>query len=165
MSAIGAAALLAVAQHLYPGEDRLLRGLFFADLRPYVRPRPAPHDLGAYFAMMPLTVGVEPARGFWPLAGEVHERSYAALKRGDKLAAPLLAPTLMRTLLRSGRDRMAATGISYTGPVRLAASYGTTRLLALHAFVSNIDLGPELSAQVRLHDGRLTWDFAYLASD
>lgn len=165
MSAIGAAALLAVAQDVYPGEERLLRGLFFADLRPYVRPRPEPHELGAYFAMMPLLVGVEPRRGFWHLARQVHERSYVALKRGDKFAAPLLAPVFMKSLLRSGNDRMAATGISYTGPVRLASSYGKTRLLGLRAFVSNIDLGPELAAQVRLHEGRLLWDFTYLASD
>ncbi len=165
MCTISAAALLAVARHLYGGEERPLRSLLFTDLRPYVRPRPRPEDLGAYFAMMRLAVRLGPRQGFWHLARKLNEKSYAALKRGDRYAAGLLAPTLMRTLLRSGRERMAATGISYTGPLRLASAYGATRLVALHAFVSNIDLGPELTAQVRLHDSRLQWDFVYLASD
>ena len=35
----------------------------------------------------------------------------------------------------------------------------------LHAFVSNLPIGPEVTAQVRIFGGRLLWDFVYLEED
>jgi hypothetical protein len=39
------------------------------------------------------------------------------------------------------------------------------RLEEIHAFISNMVLGPEYSALARLWEGRLWWDIVYLDSD
>ncbi len=165
-SVFDAALLLAVARRLYPGESLPLRHLTFANLRPYLRPPAADRDLGACFAMLRFSSTVAPDRGLWELAEEINARVHAANRRGDKYAYSLTSAAVMRHLIRSGRERMAATAISYVGAVRLeprrpqAASPFPIR--GLHAFVANFRLGPEYTAQVRLWAGRIWWDILYL---
>jgi hypothetical protein len=47
----------------------------------------------------------------------------------------------------------------------LQPEYGGIKVCGLHGFISNIDLGPEYSAQVSLFEGRLVWDIVYLDGD
>ena len=42
--------------------------------------------------------------------------------------------------------------------------YGSHRVIGIHAFVSNIDLGPDYTALARLLDGQLLWDIVYMDS-
>lgn len=164
-SVVDAAALVAVAERLYGGRVLPLRSLAFPNLRPHLRPPVDDEDLASCFVLMRLQTRVDPRRGLWDLARRLNARTAAVLRRGDKYAAALLSPHVMRSILRAGTRRMAHTAVSYTGPLGLAPAYGGRRLRELHAFVSNIPLGPELTAQVRLAEGRLVWDVAYLDAD
>ncbi len=160
-SVFEAALLLAVAHHLYPGQDLPLRHLAFANLRPYLKPPPAPEDLGACFAMLRSTSFLHPGRELWELAREIGLRFHAAARRGDKYAFSLTSSAAMRGLIRLGSQRMSATAISYLGAARLDPQ-GRFGVKAFHAFVSNFRLGPEYTAQVRLWAGRIWWDILYL---
>ncbi len=163
-SVFDAALLAAVACRLYPRQSLPLRHLAFANLRPFLQPPVADENLGAYFAMLRFSSMVGPGRGLWDLAGEINARVYAAAGRGEKYAFSLTSTMVMRHLIRSGRQRMAATAISYTGAARLGPD-GPFPVEALHAFVSNFRLGPEYTAQVRLWAGRIWWDILYLEPD
>jgi len=164
-SVAGAAALLALAERLYGGRRLPLRSLAFPNLRPHLRPRVEDADLASCFVLMRLQTSVDPREGLWPLARRLNAQTAAALRRGDKYLAAYLSPHLMRWLLRAGSQRMAQTAVSYTGSLELAPAYGETRVLGLHAFVSDIPLGPEFTAQVRLAGARLAWDVVYLDAD
>ncbi len=163
-SVFDAALLLAVARRLYPRQTLPLRHLTFANLRPYLQPLVAEESLGACFAMMRFSSMVAPQRRLWHLAGEINERVHAAAKRGEKYAFSLTSAAVMRYLIRSGRQRMAATAISYTGGARLGDE-GMFPVKVPHAFVANFRLGPEYTAQVRLWAGRAWWDILYLDAD
>jgi len=97
---------------------------------------------------------------------ELAERINAAVcragHRGDPLLAHMLSPKVLSIMLRHTPGRMAATALSYTGPTRLEPRYGDIKVRGLDAFVSNIHIGPELAAQVRLLFGELWWDLLYL---
>ena len=43
--------------------------------------------------------------------------------------------------------------------------YGEIRVTGLHAFISAMDIGPELSAQARIFNEQLWMDFMYLDTD
>lgn len=164
-SLLTAAMLMAVHRHLYDGLPLPLRHIHMADLRPYLTPPLEALHLGSYFSMMRFTVGLEENPAVWELAAKVNDTTYAALKRGDKFCANLFSARLMGMLFRFKAFRMAATAMSFTGPVTLARNYGNTEVQEIHAFVSNFVLGPEYTAQVRLFNGRLCWDILYLDSD
>lgn len=165
-SVLGAAVQLAVARR-YPGRGRrpALRSVIFPDLRPYLRPAPEDEDLTCCFALVRTVTRFDPARGVWDLARQLGEETRRALSRGDKFAAALLSPLLMRAALRSRGRRMAETALSYTGSLGLAADYGRTALDGLHAFVSNVPIGPVFTASARLDRGELVWDAVYLDTD
>lgn len=164
-SALGAAMLLAVDRRLYGGRPLPARTIVFPNLRPYLVPPLADGDLASCFVLLRLAVAVDPSQDLWNLARRLNDATRRALRRGDKYSAALLAPWLMRASLRSARWRLAQTALSYSGRLELAPSYGATQVEELHAFVSNIPVGPEYTAQVRLADGCLWWDVVYLDKD
>ncbi len=164
-SALAAAMLLVVYRHRYPPEARRLRTLVFADLRPYLRPALSAEHLGCYLAMQRLAVPVSPQTSLWRLARSLGEDVYASNKRGEKYLAALLSKRLMRRLLRKQDERMAATALSYAGPLRLDAAYGAIAVTGVHGFITSNRLGPEYSAFAHLAFGRLRLDFMYMAAD
>jgi NRPS condensation-like uncharacterized protein len=160
-----AAILMAAHKHLYNGETRPLRHVNTADLRPYLNPPLDPQYFGSYFAMMLFTVEMKEKAGVWELAREISDLVYSSLKRGDKFCANLLSYRMMRMLFRFKSFRMAASAMSYTGPVMLQKNYGKMELKEVHAFVSNFVVGPEYTALVNLFDNHIYWDILYLDSD
>jgi hypothetical protein len=162
--ALQAALLLALWRGVYEARPRPLRYIAFADLRPYLRP-PLPREaLGSAITFVRYTTRLESDTGFWPLAEEVSRQVHQGGHRGDKFASFLLSETMMRLTLRRGRDRMGETAVSYSGALDLGLA-GAGRLRGLHAFVSNLALGPELTAQARITNGRLGIDLVYLDCD
>lgn len=166
-AALAAAFLLAACRHLRGARVSPLRYMTFADLRPYLRPPVPAEGLGACLAMLRHTIEVAPDDELWDLARDVSAQVAAGFRRGEKLASALLAETVMRHVLRRGSGRMAATAVSYAGPVRLGGPEGSAspRVRGLHAFVSNFRLGPEYTALARLFAGELCLDILYLDSD
>jgi hypothetical protein len=162
--ALGAALLLAVHRRLYDGCGVALRHLAFADLRPFLDPPVPAGRLGAHLAMLPLTVRLRPGTGFWPLARELTLRLDRAAGRGEKFSSARLCEMIVRSTLRGGGGRMAATAVSFTGAAPLGATAGPA-VRGVHAFVSSFGLGPELSAQARLTGGRLQLDAVWLEAD
>lgn len=163
--ALSAALLLAVHRHLYAGRPLPLRYFTFADLRPYLDPPPPRERLAGYVAPLRYTVDVGPGRDFWGLARQVSEQIYRSARRGDKFPAVGLMPALMQALLARRSFRMGTTAVSYTGALPLPARYGAIALTGVHAFVSNIPLGPEYTAHVKLFADRLWLDILYLDAD
>lgn len=163
--ALTASFLGAVNRKLYGDGAAALRYIAFADLRPHVVPPVGDSPLGAYLAMLRYTARMRPAEGFWGLAREVSLQVAGGGRRGDTFGSLWMSEWVMRTLLRRGNERMAATAVSYSGVDRLGRSFGATELRGLHAFVSNFELGPEYTAVARLLNGRLTLDCVYLDGD
>jgi len=168
-SVLAAAFLLAVQGRLHGGRAGPMRYLTFADLRPYL-PAPLPTErLGCAISMLRYTAALparEPGGGgpaaeeFWPLAHAVNAQVAAGFRRGDKFCAALLAEATMRWTLGQRSRRMAASAVSYTGPLRLGPPCRGVR-----AFVSNVPVGPEYTAQARLFAGELLLDVVYLDAD
>jgi hypothetical protein len=71
---------------------------------------------------------------------------------------------MMKMIFRLRAFRMGATALSYSGPVELPSA-GSFKVTGLHAFATNMSVGPEYSALVRLFRGELWWDILYLDSD
>jgi hypothetical protein len=164
-SVLNAATLLAASKHLYDGQDLPLRYFVFPNLRPYLKPPVPVENLAPLLTMMRFTIRVRPDHDLWSLASEINAQTHAAFKRGDKFIFPLLAAPMMRALIKMKSRRMGTTAVSYTGAPGINSTYGSHRVTGIHVFVSNIDLGPEYTAQARLFDGELLWDIVYMDSD
>lgn len=165
VSALNAAMLIAVSHHLYDGRDLPLRYFVFPDLRPYLEPPMPEEHLAAVIAMMRFTTRVRSDQELWSLAHQINGQTYASYKRGDKFLFPLMSRHIMRALIKTKWYRMGTTALVYTGVPKIDSAYGPLHVRALHAFVSNIDLGPEYSAQARIFGGELHWDVVYMDSD
>ncbi len=166
-AALHAALLRAVHRRLYDGVPRRLRYVAFADLRPHLRPPPPADRLGSHLSMLRFTrrLGPPDGEGFWALAAGIAAQIDRALRRGDRFVAAQLTAPMMRLLLARGSRRMAATALSYPGPVALAGTPDALPVRDLRCFVSNLPIGPELTAQARLWGGALLLDFVVLDGD
>ncbi len=164
-SLLHAAMLIALARRRYAGQALPMRGLTFADMRPYLAPPPTAEDLGVYISMLHYTVAMTPDSDLMQLAETVRDHIYRATKHDDKYIAPLLARHLVRMLVRRKTMRLGMIALSYVGPLDLAETYGKTVVTGLSGFVSNNVLGPELAGFGCLLHGRLSLDFLYLDSD
>jgi hypothetical protein len=168
-SVLAAAFLLTVQGRLHGGRSGPMRYLTFADLRLHLAaPLPA-ERLGCAISMLRYTAALparEPSEArtadgeLWPLAHAVNAQVAAGFRRGDKFCAALLAEPTMRWTLGQRSRRMAASAVSYTGPLRLGPPCRGVR-----AFVSNVPVGPEYTAQARLFAGELLLDVVYLDAD
>lgn len=164
-SALNAAMLLVIQKRLYDGAAVPLRNFNFAIMRPYLRPPMADRHLGSYHVMLRPTVDLEADQDFWELASTINTGLTSAARRGDKYLSLLTVADVMRFMLGQRKMRMAAAALAYTGPLKLPTAIGAVRIRGVHSMVSNLDIGPEYTAQARLFDGRLSWDQIYLDSD
>ncbi len=162
---LSAALLLAVKRELYPSLDRPLRNITFADLRPYLRTRVPDEVLGCYMGMCRYTIPMTDGPDFWRLARKVQDAVHRSNRRGERFVANALSPAMMKMVLNQKSMRMGSTALSYAGPVSLGASAGGIRVVGLHAFTSNLPIGPEFSALARMFLGEIWLDFLYLDSD
>jgi hypothetical protein len=164
-NALNAALLLAVQNQLYGGQAVPLRNFNFASLRRYLSPPVDDEHLGSFHAMLRFTVNLGRGEDFWGLATRINSQVHTAGRRGDKFCSLLTSAGLMRMILRHGGMRMGSTALAYTGPTSIGPIVGGISIEELHAFVSNLVLGPEYTAQARLFRDRLWWDVLYLDSD
>ncbi len=174
-AALGAAFLLAVHRHFPEARSdrarcRPMRYMTFADLRPYLKPPVGDDALGGYLAMMRYTTRVDGGSGdsaessaeaFWDLARRITDQVAAGSRRGDKLWSVLFSEKVMRMMLGQRAERMAHTAVSYSGVTRLEAR----GVRGLHAFVSNLPVGPEYTALARMFEGEMLLDVLYLDTD
>ena len=164
-SAFNAALLLALQRHRYAGRAVPLRYFAFPDLRPYLEPPMGAEMVASHLVTMRFTRYLRPAEPFWELARRVGEQLHGSFKRGEKFLFCMTSAGLLRMIIRLGRLRFGSAAVSYTGPLELPAELGTLGLRGIHAFVSNMPVGAEFTAQARLFRGRLWWDFVYLDAD
>jgi hypothetical protein len=164
-AALAAAFVVAAWRHLYQEAERPLRYITFADLRPRVDPPLPGERLGAYITMLRYTVRPGSAGSFWALCRRVTDQVAEGMRRGDRFSAVRLGPAMMRATLAQDRQRMATVAVSYGGPLTLAETDGKIEIRGLHGFVSNLGLGPEYTAQVKLFRSRLLMDIVYLDGD
>ncbi len=164
-SALSAALLMAVAKHLYKGQNIPLRIFIFPDLRSYLVPPVSAENLGGYHSILRITIPVSPNQDYWNLADDINQRVQKAFKQGDKFISPLLSPQMMRMIISTKSMRMGNTALSYPGVTKIKPFYGSIKVEQLHAFVSNFPLGPEYTTTVRIFKGRLLWDMLYMDTD
>jgi hypothetical protein len=164
-SGLVAAELLAVNKHLYQGQAIALRAVTFSNLRPYLKPPVAPENLGAYFSMLQHTIQMGDPQDLWALARKAQQSVYRLGKYGVKFVTPLLTKSLFQLMSRQDSFRMAAIGLSFTAVAGLQPRYGPVRLVGLHGFSPNNNLGPEYSAFARLLFDQLWLDVFYSEED
>ncbi len=164
-SGLVAAELLAVNKHLYQGQTLPLRGIVFADLRPYLKPPVSPENLGAYYSMLQYTVPVGPGRELWQVARDVHQAVYQLTKHGDKFITPLLTKSLFQMMSKQTEFRLGVAGLSYATVASLKPRYGPIQLVGLHGFIPNNFLGPEYAVFARLLFDQLWVDVFYSEED
>jgi hypothetical protein len=166
LNSILSAGLMAVVQRrLYPSVRAPLRHITFTDLRPHLRSAVPACKLGCHISMFRFTVMVERDGSFWSLARAIQEATLRAAHSGERFLANSLSPKMMKMIVGMKQFRMAATALSYTGPVNLPSSYGPFEVTGLHAFTTNFNLGPEYSALVHFFRKELWCDILYLDSD
>ena len=162
---LGAGLMAAVQRHLYPAPRAPLRHITFTDLRPHLRSAVPASELGCHISMFRFTVMVEREGSFWSLARDIQESTLRAARSGERFLSNAMSPKMMKLIVELKAFRMAATALSYTGPLNLPASHGPFAVTGLHAFTTNFGLGPEYSALVHLYRGELWCDILYLDSD
>ena len=164
-SALAAAELLAVSKHLYQHAAIPLRAVTFSNLRPYLKPPVADEQLGTYFAMLQYTIRIGSGQDLWAFARTVQDSIYRLNKRGDKFVTPLLTKALFQMMSRQDSFRMGAAGLSDTDAGDMEPRYGPIRLVGLHGFIPNNNLGPEYGIFARLLFDQLWLDVFYMAED
>ena len=122
------------------------------------------HIIGLH-SMLRVTVSVPAESDLWSIAAEVNQAITDGARRGDLFSSVVMSATMMRMILGQGKQRMGTTALGYAGPPRLPRTFGSTEIAGLEVFVSNLTLGPEYTAQVRLIDGELRWNIVYLDCD
>ena len=162
---LGAGLMAAVQRHLYASPRAPLRHITFTDLRPHLRSAVPASELGCHISMFRFTVMVEREGSFWSLARDIQESTLRAARSGERFLSNSMSPKMMEMIVGLKAFRMAATALSYTGPLNLPASHGPFAVTGLHAFTTNFSLGPEYSALVHLFRGALWCDILYLDSD
>lgn len=164
-SLLTAALMLAAKHKLFGSGDASIRHVTFADLRRYLDPPLADDTLGCAIAMARFTTRVKSGMDVLTLARIVHDEILASNRRGEKFITHVFSVPLLRMLTSLKAFRMGHTALSYVGVAQLQPSYGSTVIEGLHAFVSNIPLGPEYAALARLFAGQLWIDITYLDAD
>jgi len=166
MNAILTAGLmLATKRHLYPLRDTPFRNITFADLRPYLGTPVSDSILGCYMGMCRFTIQMQDRPDFWKLAREVHDTIYKSNRRGERFLNSALSPGMMKMIIGTKAMRMGTTAISYAGPISMGEEKGPIRVRGLHAFTTNLTIGPEFSALARLFQGEIWLDCLYIDSD
>ncbi len=161
-SLLQAATMLAVDHCRYQGTQIPLRTFAFPDLRAYVTPSVGAEHMGAYISMLRYTFTVQGEQSVWDLARHVNIAIQESFQHGEKFTASLMSEGVMKMMLGLKSMRMGTTALSYTSGLDVLNQYGKTKVHGLHGFISNIDLGPEFSAQVSLFNDMLIWDMVYL---
>ncbi len=164
-SILGASLMLATKRHIYPSIDTPFRAITFADLRPYLRDTLPEEVLGCFMGMCRLTIQMADRPDFWILARELNDGIYRSNKRGERFLANRLSPGMMKMIIRMQNMRMGTTALSYAGPISVGQDYGSFRLRGLHAFTTNMTIGPEFSALARFFLGEIWLDLLYIDTD
>ncbi len=160
-----AVVLRAVHTTRYGGDPVRMRTIAFTDLRPSLTPRPPEIALSPYIALTSQDVLVASDRSLWDLAGDVQERVRASAGGEAKFISYSMARPLMAVAVGVARLRMGTTAVSHTGPVPIEGADGPLPVEDLHAFVSNLAIGPEISMRTGSFRGRLTLDMMALDTD
>ena len=164
-SLLSAAMILAVNRTLYQGTSMPMRTISFTDLRPYLSPPVAEEHLGSYISMLRYTIPVSGNREILRVAQDLQASIDRSFRYGDKFIAQQLSLATMKTFIRTRMMRMASSALSFTGAAPIDPNFRNRSVLGLHGFISNIDLGPEYTAQVHIFADRLYWDIVYMESD
>jgi hypothetical protein len=162
---LSAGLMTAVQRCLYQSPRVPLRHIVFADLRSRLRTVLPDTMLGCLVTPLRVTVLVEAEGALLDLARDIQAATLRAARSGERYLAYSMSPAMMRMLFRLRAFRMAATALSYSGPLDLPTNWGSFEVTGVHAFAANFTLGPEYSGLVRLYRGELWWDLLYLDSD
>lgn len=163
---LSAALLLAVRRRLHPATSRsIMRAISFADLRPLLKPPPAEQVLGCMISMLRFAVPVGGETSVTEVASLLWRQMYRSGRSGAPFLFATVSKLVGRLSLLNRRNRMASTALSFLGKLELQPQYGSTRLVDVHAFITNNVAGPELSGFGKTLFGRIELDMTYLASE
>ena len=155
----------AVNQYKYNKGKSLMRIIQFANLRPYLNPPVNSSEDGCFVSSMRFTVHLTPESSIDKTAAEIDAKLMNAAKRGDKFLFAVLSRFLVRKTIKKHNKRLAATALSYAGPLSLNCRYNNIRLDDIHGFITNNCLGPEITAFASIFSGRLNIDINFLTSE
>ncbi len=158
-SVVQAALLTTVHRARYDSANAPLRTFSFADLRPRFEPPATAEPLACYVALT--SQDIQPSDDLWETAARVQQAVEASVRGDAKFLAARAAQPLMRMALATKRLRMGNTALSYTATLGL----DRPEVGGVHAFVSNLPIGPELAMRAGIANSRLTLDATSLDTD
>ncbi len=164
-SVVQAALLTAMNRARYPELSVLLRTFSLADLRPRFDPPVTGQPLACYVALTSQDISMHPEQDIWDVAATVQTAVEASVRGNAKFLAARAAKPLMRLAAAAKRPRMGNTALSFTGATGLRDRYGPMEVRGVHAFVSNLPIGPEMALRGGVADGRLSLDATTLDTD
>jgi len=115
--------------------------------------------------MLRYSAALSAEQPFWPLARDIQQQLKQMAYRDERFAAQVLAPMLIDSTNRLQKVRLAHIALSHLGAPALPEAFGPTRVLDLHAFISNHRLGPEYTLTSHLAGDELLLDIVYLDAD
>lgn len=164
-SVVSAAFLLAVWRQCFKGEDRLMRSINFANLRPYLSPPLSAENAGCFISLMRFMVSMNANITLEEIARQLNDKTIKALKKGDKFLFSKMSKTLIKQTLRNYDTRASSVLLSYAGPLLLKEQYGNIRLNGIHGFITNNHLGPVISGFGKFCFGSLSLDINFLSDE
>lgn len=164
-SVLHAAMLISVSRQLYQGSTTPMRGVGFADLRPYLQPPQDDRVMSLCMSMVQYTVNVNPNSQVWELAAEIRDQILAGTKGGDKFTSAQIVRHLIEFMVGRRSLRLGMVALSYAGPLDISQKYGSIYFDGLHAFTSNNTIGVELAGFGNIVGGRLTLDLQHIDCD
>jgi NRPS condensation-like uncharacterized protein len=164
-SLLTSAMLKVVNKYNYEGQKKRMRTIQFGNLRPYLQQSVPANTGGCFVSMMRFTLPMDPNSGLDQMAAMIDTKSLKAGRRGDKFMFALLGKMLVKKTIKAHNERLAASALSYAGPVRLKEQYGDIRLLDVHGFVTNNCLGAEFTGLAKIFFGKLSLDLNFLTAE
>jgi hypothetical protein len=157
--------LLAVRQFAGADVPPLERAIAFADLRDQFDPVPDESVLGCMISMLRFNVRVGDSEDVLDIAQKLRRKMFRAGRAGDPFLYSVMSKHVTRLALHRRKDRMASVAMSFLGKLNLEPRYGRMELEDVHAFITNNEVGPELSGFGKVLFGRIELDLTYLASE
>ena len=161
-----AAISIAVLQNKYAGKAKpIFRAISFADLRANLSKQENSDYTGCLVTMLRTDIQAKERFSLPDLAGALQRSLTRSGLRREPLHMFRTSKTLMRMAIKLKVQRLGISALSFLGNLLLDERYGNLSLAHVTAFVTNNQLGPQLSAFGKILHGKISLDFTYLTAE
>ncbi len=162
---LAAMAQAVLNQYYTSSNPTLVRVISFADVRQLLIQNNNELYAGCLVSMLRSDITINTPQNLLRMASTIHKSLTRAALRGEPLTMFKLSKRLMQLTLRLKQQRLATVAISFLGPLHLQQQYGSVELKHVTSFITNNQLGPQLSAFSKILFGCISIDFTYLTAE